>query len=583
MLRLLVSFVLLFSFPHVQFAQRAHIETEVFEAFSKRTTVEYIVWFKDRPTFPKGYKDLSKHQKAGLVYYTLLEKAQNAQKDILAYIKGKNLPYQSFYITNAIKVTSDIQDMLWIANRPETDWIFYNQPIKMLDYEEEKISVSVRNIEPEWGIKMIQADSVWTLGYDGTGVVIGGQDTGYDWEVSPLKSKYRGFVDSTLSLHDYHWHDAIHEKSPAYPDSLINPCGFNSKIPCDDNNHGTHTMGTMVGRDDENMIGVAPGAKWIGCRNMDRGWGSPATYMECFEWFLAPYDAEGQNADPSAAPHVINNSWYCPEAEGCNLSNFYLMNDVVNNLKASGIVVVVSAGNSGRECSTISGPPAIFENSFTIGATTEADTIARFSSRGLVTIDSSFRMKPNVSAPGARVRSVVRGGNFANFSGTSMAGPHAAGLVALIISANPELAGKVDEIEDIIELTATRKTIDQDCNDIPGNNIPNAVYGFGRINALDAVHLALSVNSKTHNIGENNPLQVFPNPAHDQVSFVIKSPRNAIMSVALYTTNGQVVYEVNQIRAGVASLPVSQLQSGLYIYRLTDIHGKIYSGKITKW
>ncbi|MBK8079559.1 MAG: S8 family serine peptidase [Saprospiraceae bacterium] len=99
---------------------------------------------------------------------------------------------------------------------------------------------------------------------------------------------------------------------------------------------------------------------------------------------------------------------------------------------------------------------------FTIGATTDADTIARYSSRGLVTIDSSFRMKPNVSAPGSRVKSVIANGDFANFSGTSMAGPHVAGLVALMISANPELAGKVDEIEEMIESTADKK---------PGNKI----------------------------------------------------------------------------------------------------------------
>ena len=67
-----------------------------------------------------------------------------------------------------------------------------------------------------------------------------------------------------------------------------------------------------------NQIGVAPGAQWIGCRNMDQGWGTPATYMECFEFFLAPYPigqtpAEGE---PALAPDVINNSWGCPPREG---------------------------------------------------------------------------------------------------------------------------------------------------------------------------------------------------------------------------------------------------------------------------
>lgn len=136
-------------------------------------------------------------------------------------------------------------------------------------------------------------------------------------------------------------------------------------MPCDDDKHGTHTMGTMVGEDDENSIGVAPEAKWIACRNMDRGWGQPSTYMECFEWFLAPYDLEGENADPDKAPHVINNSWFCSVEEGCNPSNFILMEEIVKNLKASGVVVVVSAGNSGGSgCGSVTGPPAFSNHLF---------------------------------------------------------------------------------------------------------------------------------------------------------------------------------------------------------------------------
>ncbi len=92
----------------------------------------------------------------------------------------------------------------------------------------------------------------------------------------------------------------------------------NSPVPCDDVGHGTHTMGTMVGDDGAaNQIGVAPGAKWMGCRNMDVGNGTPATYSECFQWFIAPTNLANQNPDPTKAPHVINNSWGCPPSEGC--------------------------------------------------------------------------------------------------------------------------------------------------------------------------------------------------------------------------------------------------------------------------
>ena len=69
-------------------------------------------------------------------------------------------------------------------------------------------------------------------------------------------------------------------------------------------------MGTMVGDDGgANQVGMAPDAKWIGCRNMDVGNGTPATYSECFQFFLAPTDLTGANPNPALAPHAINRNW----------------------------------------------------------------------------------------------------------------------------------------------------------------------------------------------------------------------------------------------------------------------------------
>jgi len=241
-----------------------------------------------------------------------------------------------------------------------------------------------------------------------------------------------------------------------------------------------HTMGTMVGDDGEgNQIGVAPAASWIACRNMEEGWGTPSTYIECFEWFIAPTDLNNENPDPTKAPHVFANSWSCPESEGCNSSNFAVMEQVVNNVKNAGIVIVVSTGNAGNQCGTVDRPAAMYENSFSVGATRPNDTIAGFSSRGPVEIDGSGRLKPNISAPGTSVRSSVLNGNYAAYSGTSMAGPHVAGVVALLISAKPELAGQVDEIEDILEQSAVPKHTDENCGGIPGTNVPNNTYGYG--------------------------------------------------------------------------------------------------------
>jgi len=546
------------------------IDNTLIEKFNHQSVAEYIVLMKERKVFESKLPFKTKQEKARYVYASLVQKAQSTQAPIIAMLKQMKIPWQSFYVTNAIKVTSAYDMMISLASRNDVDRIIDNAPIKMLDYTIDRDNSAARGAEPEWGIKMIKADSVWQMGIKGEGVIIAGQDTGYDWDLSPLKKKYNGYKDSLNINHSYNWHDAIHKNNPRFPDTLLNPCGYSTKIPCDDNNHGTHTMGTMIGEDDENSIGVAPEAKWIACRNMDRGWGQPSTYMECFEWFLAPTDLNGENADPDKSPHVINNSWYCSTEEGCNESNFILMDELVKNLKASGVVVVVSAGNSGGAgCGSVSGPPAFFESSFSIGATNIDDNIAGFSSRGPVVVDSSFRLKPNVSAPGVGVRSVIRGGTFASFNGTSMAGPHVAGLVGLIISANTALAGNVDVIEDIIEATAAPKTWDQDCGEYAGADVPNAVFGYGRVDALAAVKRAMAFTSDTEQQEDVIQLKVFPNPVDDLLTFVSGDGKQVFQSIAIFNMNGQLVMKKTDLDDHIIhTIQVGQLNAGFYWYEV---------------
>ena len=141
--------------------------------------------------------------------------------------------------------------------------------------------------------------------------------------------------------HNYNWHDSIHGPIGGQGQ---NPCGYDTQAPCDDHGHGTHTTGLAVGDDGAgNQIGVAPGAKWIGCHNMDQGVGRPETYTECFQWFIAPTDLTGQNPDPTKRPHVMNNSWGCPTSELCAPDS---LQQIVENTTAAGIFVEVSAGNA---------------------------------------------------------------------------------------------------------------------------------------------------------------------------------------------------------------------------------------------
>ncbi|MEP6794115.1 MAG: S8 family peptidase, partial [Saprospiraceae bacterium] len=289
------------------------------------------------------------------------------------------------------------------------------------------------------------------------------------------------------------------------------------------------------------------------------------------------------NPDPSKSPAVINNSWGCPESEGCDPSNWEILNEAVINLKVGGVVVVVSAGNSGSGCSSINTPAAIYEASFSIGATAENDTIAGFSSRGPIAVDSSYRTKPNVSAPGVHVRSVDLGGGYVRSSGTSMAGPHVVGLIALMISANPALAGKVDLIEDIIEHTCVPKTTDQNCGDIPGSQVPNNTYGYGRVDALAAVQAALAlIPTATMNANPYSDVKVYPNPVKDE--FIIEAGHSSgEMSFDLFDPQGKTVIH-HQWMTSSNSIEKINLQSnapGMYFYRIMNA-GVVKQGMVVK-
>src|SRR5437660_3087106 len=225
-------------------------------------------------------------------------------------------------------------------------------------------------------------------------------------------------------------------------DGIGNACGNDSVEACDDNGHGTHTIGTVVGDDGAgNQIGMAPGAKWIGCRNMDQGNGTPARYIEWMELFLAPYPVNGNpnQGDPLKAPDITSNSWVCPPSEGCSVNT---LQAAVEAQAAAGIMMVVAAGNAGSNCSTVQDPPSFYEASYTVGAlTTGTDTIASFSSRGPVTIDGSNRIKPDITAQGTNTSASYNTSDkeYGSLSCTYMATQQIAGAMALLWCARPDL------------------------------------------------------------------------------------------------------------------------------------------------
>jgi len=587
MRKILFIYFLIFSFSIGIYAQSSSIWMEKIspnlteQAAKENSNLDFMVILKNQADLSAASTKTTKISKGTYVLSQLTATAAQSQTGLVEYLNQQNMTFRSFFIVNAIQTTGNEDQLMAIAQFPTVKKIIANSPYR-IEAPAEIAAAQLTPTEIEWGIQMIGADQVWEMGYRGQGVVIGGQDTGYDWVHPALQTKYRGYISTDSANHNYNWHDAIRSINPLNEDSIINaannPCGLDVNEPCDDSRHGTHTMGIMVGSDGENEVGVAPDAQWIGCRNMERGWGSPASYIECFEWLMAPTDLNNENPNPALAPHAFANSWGCPPIEGCDTSNFSVMETVVNNVKASGVVVVVSAGNSGSECSTVSNPAAIFENSFTVGSTRSNDTISGFSSRGPVLVDGSMRMKPDISAPGSQVRSTIPGNDYAIFSGTSMAGPHVVGVVALIISANPSLAGQVDQIESIIKQSAVAKATDQDCGITPGTVVPNNTYGHGRIDALAAVQLAL-LATPTEELFDT-PISVYPNPFTNELHFNLGEITGPT-SVEIFNATGQLILMAAFKGTGTYQLNMADLSGGIYFYHLKN-GDRVMRGKVVK-
>jgi subtilisin family serine protease len=457
---------------------QAKVDPQVMAALQDGES-EFLVVLKAQADLSDAALLKTKDEKGAYVVQTLTEFSNSTQKPVRDALDALGATYRPFWITNMILVQGDAEVALQMAQMEEVasleanPRVRFDAPIINLDSASPK-AVS----EVVWNVELINAPHLWSLGYNGEGIVIGGQDTGYDWDHPALINQYRGWNGNSAD-HNYNWHDAI----------------SNNSEPHDPYGHGTHTMGTMVGDDGgTNQIGVAPGAEWIGCRNMDSdGYGTPASYIECYQWFVEPTDLNGEKPDTTKAPHVINNSWSCPEEEGCTAPDILLT--AVQAVRAAGIVTVHSAGNKGYlGCESIFEPAAIYDESFTVGATYSNDTIVGFSSRGPVTVDGSNRLKPNVVAPGASIYSSYPDGYYGSSSGTSMAAPHVAGLAALLMSADPDLIGQVDQVETLIETTALPLTTSEECGDIPGTSIPNNTYGWGRVDAWSALLAVLDLN-----------------------------------------------------------------------------------------
>ncbi|GAA4508122.1 S8 family serine peptidase [Nonomuraea ferruginea] len=413
----------------------------------------FWVRMKDDADLSGARRATGKQDKAERVYEAKTEKADASQAGLRKLLDQHRAEYTPFWIVNAVKVTAGSKLAAEIAGLPEVERI---EPVRTLTLPKpEPAKAEARVNAVEWNIDRVNAPRVWEeLGNRGEGIVVANIDTGVQFDHPDLRDAYRGRNPDGTVTHDYNWFD---------------PAGVcPTAVPCDNNGHGTHTMGTMVGA---NGIGMAPGARWIAAKGCEVNTCTDASLLASGQWVLAPTDANGENPRPDLAPDIVNNSW-----GGDGFDPWY--KETVEAWVAAGIFPAFSNGNEGPSCQS-SGSPGQYEISYSAGGFDVNNALYVNSSKGA---GENGEIKPNIAAPAVSVRSSVPGG-YAAGTGTSMASPHVAATVALMWSASPGLHGDIAATRPLLDSTAV-DVADTSCG---GTAADNNVWGEGRLDAYAAV------------------------------------------------------------------------------------------------
>ncbi len=428
--------------------------------------VRYLAILQEQADTSNDISPLHWAAKGQYVYDRLRATAERTQPVVVAALGSMTLAgtvssYQSFWIVNALLVDGQASSVYQLAARADVRYL-EAAPQYRVEPDAAQKSGPQHIAASEPGLNQINAPAVWAQGFRGQGITVGILDTGQQFDHPALVRQYRG--TSILPGHDYNWFDA----------------DYGTTSPVDYYGHGTHVTGIIVGDDGAgNQIGVAPAANWIGCRGQADGTGSNDEMIKCAQFMLAPTRLDGSDARPELRPQVVNNSWGSNTSSGTDEGYRWAVVAWVN----AGIFPAFSNGNSGPAAGTANAPGS-YPESFAVGASgTGSDNLAGFSSRGPSPIDGG--LKPQLTAPGIGVRSSYPNGSYASLSGTSMASPHVAGVVALLLAKNRGLT--VSQLANVLTQTAYFDPVVMGVR--PNNN-----YGWGRLDALAAVGSVANLN-----------------------------------------------------------------------------------------
>ncbi len=523
---------------------------------------------------------MSRDERRAYVVDVLKQFSALAQQGLLADLnrlqrEGKATQCTTIWIANVVNcyVTPDAIEQL--AMRTDIALIDYDEVRVLIDPRESDNIVLEDGMqgsrEITWNVIKINADDVWALGYNGDGIVVSVIDTGVNF--------------NHVDLADHVWTD------PDYPNhgyDFVN----NDNNPMDDHGHGTHCAGTVAGDGTAgSQTGMAPEATIMCCKVLDAG----GSGTESGVWSAVQFSVEN-GADVMSLSLGWQHAW------GPNRSAWRTAFD---NSMAAGVLASVAAGNEGDEQGSYpipdnvrtpgDLPPAWLHPDQTltggvsgivcVGATDSNDGLAGFSSRGPCdwSAISPFNdypyqpemglIRPDICAPGVNIKSLDYSSNTgyaSGWSGTSMATPANAGMIALMLQKNNLLSP--EDINQIIEETTVVLTAGKNNNS-----------GSGRIDALAAVNATPapgpSYNAHLFNDATGNNNHVMSPGEHILLNLSVANFSEVAVTnitVTLSTTSPDIVFTDNTEFYG--TIAVNQIKEMIGAYAF-DVAADITDGE----
>jgi len=437
----------------------------------------------DLQTLTDVVKGLPKPERRAMVAQILTEFSTQHQRELIAYLKemekaGKVTDITSLWIHNGIYCQASKDIIAALDQRTDIFYVDYDLKPIQLEKPVRSTAPPDKTREIAWGVSKIRADQVWPLGYTGQGIVVGHIDTGVNYNHVDLASHM--WTDGNYPNHGWNFE-------------------LSSNDPIDVAGHGTHTAGSVASDGTAgSQCGVAPDAQIMGLRVR-----TVADSVAEWQVYAAMQFVVSPPLSPTHGGDVITMSLGWRYAWAPHRA---VWRTNCNNVGAANITMIIAAGNergvdlppNALRCpGDVPSPWRHPQNGATgaqsdvvsIGATDINDAIAGFSAPGPVHWDnippfSDYAYppgltKPDVSGPGVNVKSCDYqniNGYLDGWSGTSMATPHVAGTVALMLQKNPFLT--TVEIDSILQVTAV---------DL-GPAGKDMDFGAGRIDALNAVN-----------------------------------------------------------------------------------------------